>query len=154
MSNIPEQTAILKTVDICLSFGMVTAADNVGNQQTTVAGTVFLDARPPSAELYNWGFPTLISGSMVLSGTVTDQPDWSGGVAQFRFDDPNASQRFYDVSTNGNHASCANCPQPTTGVFYWWLAIFPGILIFLTVFSFNLIGDALRDAIDPKLKKQ
>jgi peptide/nickel transport system permease protein len=43
--------------------------------------------------------------------------------------------------------------DPTTGIFYWWLAIFPGILIFLTVFSFNLIGDALRDAIDPKLKK-
>jgi len=41
----------------------------------------------------------------------------------------------------------------STGVFNWWLAIFPGILIFLTVFSFNLIGDALRDAIDPKLKK-
>ena len=43
--------------------------------------------------------------------------------------------------------------DPTTGIFHWWLAIFPGILIFLTVFSFNLIGDALRDAIDPKLKK-
>ena len=43
--------------------------------------------------------------------------------------------------------------DPTTGIFYWWLAIFPGILIFLTVFSFNLIGDALRDAIDPKLEK-
>jgi len=41
----------------------------------------------------------------------------------------------------------------STGVFYWWLAIFPGIMIFLTVFSFNIIGDALRDAIDPKLKK-
>jgi peptide/nickel transport system permease protein len=44
--------------------------------------------------------------------------------------------------------------DPTTGVFNWWLAVFPGILIFLTVFGFNLIGDALRDAIDPKLKKQ
>lgn len=43
--------------------------------------------------------------------------------------------------------------DPDIGVFYWWLAIFPGILIFVTVFSFNLIGDALRDAIDPKLKK-
>jgi ABC-type dipeptide/oligopeptide/nickel transport system permease subunit len=43
--------------------------------------------------------------------------------------------------------------DPSTGVFYWWLAIFPGIMIFLTVFAFNLIGDSLRDAIDPKLKK-
>jgi ABC-type dipeptide/oligopeptide/nickel transport system permease subunit len=39
------------------------------------------------------------------------------------------------------------------GDFKWWLAIFPGLLIFLTVFSYNLMGEALRDAIDPKLKK-
>lgn len=41
----------------------------------------------------------------------------------------------------------------STGVFYWWLAIFPGIMIFFTVFSLNLVGDVLRDAIDPRLKK-
>ena len=39
------------------------------------------------------------------------------------------------------------------GRFMWWLAIFPGLAIFLTVLSYNLIGEALRDAIDPKLKK-
>jgi peptide/nickel transport system permease protein len=39
------------------------------------------------------------------------------------------------------------------GAFVWWLAIFPGFAIFLTVLSYNLIGEALRDAIDPKLKK-
>lgn len=39
------------------------------------------------------------------------------------------------------------------GTFSWWLAIFPGFAIFLTVLSYNLIGEALRDAIDPKLKK-
>jgi len=40
-----------------------------------------------------------------------------------------------------------------SGEFFWWLAIFPGMAIFLTVLSYNLIGEALRDAIDPKLKK-
>ncbi|TVQ29926.1 MAG: ABC transporter permease [Phycisphaeraceae bacterium] len=39
------------------------------------------------------------------------------------------------------------------GAFIWWLAIFPGFAIFLTVLSYNMIGEALRDAIDPKLKK-
>lgn len=39
------------------------------------------------------------------------------------------------------------------GSFLPWLAIFPGGAIFLTVLSYNLIGEALRDAIDPKLKK-
>ncbi|MEM7207103.1 MAG: ABC transporter permease [Pseudomonadota bacterium] len=37
--------------------------------------------------------------------------------------------------------------------FYWWMAFFPGGAIFLTVFSYNLIGDALRDAIDPNSHK-
>ncbi len=31
-----------------------------------------------------------------------------------------------------------------------WLAIFPGIAIFLTVLGFNLVGDGLRDALDPR----
>lgn len=39
------------------------------------------------------------------------------------------------------------------GDFVWWLAIFPGLVIFLTVLSLTLIGEALRDAIDPKLAK-
>lgn len=39
------------------------------------------------------------------------------------------------------------------GGFLWWLAIFPGMAIFLTTLAYNMIGEALRDAIDPKLKK-
>lgn len=34
-----------------------------------------------------------------------------------------------------------------------WIAIFPGLMIFITVLSFNLLGDGLRDALDPKLKQ-
>ncbi|OGQ79718.1 MAG: ABC transporter permease [Deltaproteobacteria bacterium RIFCSPLOWO2_12_FULL_60_19] len=33
-----------------------------------------------------------------------------------------------------------------------WMAIFPGIAISLSVFAFNLFGDSLRDALDPKLR--
>jgi len=35
----------------------------------------------------------------------------------------------------------------------WWLAIFPGFAIFITVTIFNLLGDGLADAIDPRLKQ-
>jgi peptide/nickel transport system permease protein len=31
----------------------------------------------------------------------------------------------------------------------WWMGVFPGLAIFLTVLSFNVVGDALRDALDP-----
>lgn len=34
--------------------------------------------------------------------------------------------------------------------FHWWLALAPGVLIFLTVFAYNVIGESLRDAIDPQ----
>ena len=35
----------------------------------------------------------------------------------------------------------------------WWLALFPGLSIFVTVLGINLLGDALRDILDPKLKR-
>jgi peptide/nickel transport system permease protein len=38
----------------------------------------------------------------------------------------------------------------TSGRFLWWLALFPGLAIFLTVMAYNLAGEGLRDAIDPR----
>jgi peptide/nickel transport system permease protein len=35
-----------------------------------------------------------------------------------------------------------------------WLTIFPGLAIFITVFGINLLGDGLRDVLDPKLRRQ
>jgi peptide/nickel transport system permease protein len=34
----------------------------------------------------------------------------------------------------------------------WWLVVFPGITITLTILTFNLVGDALRDHLDPRLR--
>jgi peptide/nickel transport system permease protein len=34
----------------------------------------------------------------------------------------------------------------------WWIATLPGIAIFVTVLSFNLVGDGFRDALDPRLR--
>ncbi len=38
--------------------------------------------------------------------------------------------------------------------FNWWIAAFPGLAIFLTVFAYILIGESLRDALDPKLNRR
>ncbi|HTZ76906.1 MAG TPA: ABC transporter permease subunit [Stellaceae bacterium] len=35
----------------------------------------------------------------------------------------------------------------------WWVVTFPGVAILVTVMAFNLLGDGLRDALDPKLKR-
>jgi peptide/nickel transport system permease protein len=34
----------------------------------------------------------------------------------------------------------------------WWLTVFPGLAILITVLSFNLFGEGLRDALDPRLR--
>ncbi|MDO3400846.1 ABC transporter permease [Mycolicibacterium neoaurum] len=51
-------------------------------------------------------------------------------------------------------------PQPSLGrmifdaqgfvTLAWWMAVFPGLAIFLIVLAFNLLGDGLRDVLDPK----
>lgn len=37
-------------------------------------------------------------------------------------------------------------------IYAWWVTFFPGLAIMLTVFSINLLGDGLRDALDPRLR--
>jgi len=34
----------------------------------------------------------------------------------------------------------------------WWVMTFPGLAIFITVLAFNLLGDGLREALDPRLR--
>jgi peptide/nickel transport system permease protein len=34
----------------------------------------------------------------------------------------------------------------------WWMAVYPGLCIIVTVFGFNILGDSLRDVLDPRLR--
>jgi peptide/nickel transport system permease protein len=36
----------------------------------------------------------------------------------------------------------------------WWISVFPGSFLFLTVLAMNLLGDGLRDALDPRSRKR
>nr|HPI04658.1 peptide ABC transporter permease [Candidatus Goldiibacteriota bacterium] len=36
----------------------------------------------------------------------------------------------------------------------WWLVLYPGLSIFAAVFSFNLLGEGLRDYLNPKLDRE
>jgi peptide/nickel transport system permease protein len=36
----------------------------------------------------------------------------------------------------------------------WWISVFPGAFLFITVLAFNLIGDGARDALDPRTRKR
>jgi peptide/nickel transport system permease protein len=35
----------------------------------------------------------------------------------------------------------------------WWLSVFPGMAILVTVLAYNLLGEGLRDALDPRLRQ-
>jgi oligopeptide transport system permease protein len=37
---------------------------------------------------------------------------------------------------------------------YWWLVLFPGIALAMTLFALNFLGDGLRDALDPRMKNR
>ncbi|WP_273692159.1 ABC transporter permease [Ketogulonicigenium vulgare] len=49
----------------------------------------------------------------------------------------------------GTLLSGARSYMPT----YWWTAVAPGLAIFFAVFAFNLLGDGLRDVLDPKARR-
>jgi peptide/nickel transport system permease protein len=36
----------------------------------------------------------------------------------------------------------------------WWMSVFPGLAIVLTVLALNLVGDGLNDALSPRLRRQ
>jgi peptide/nickel transport system permease protein len=84
--------------------------------------------------------PVLVNASFGVAGAILLESTLSFLGLGLGPDDPSWGQMLNQARTGG------------TG-FNWWIATFPGLAIFLTVFSYVLIGEAMRDAIDPKLRK-
>lgn len=63
-----------------------------------------------------------------------------------------ASLSFLGVGVPDEIPSWGSMLEDAAGVFEsaWWLLLFPGLFLLFTVLSFNLLGDGLRDALDPK----
>ncbi len=76
---------------------------------------------------YYLGFAIIIEASLSFLGVGAppDEPSW-GGIL-----------------------TVASKEAPETGI---WLLVFPGIFIFVAVLGFNILGDALRDILDPRLR--
>jgi ABC-type dipeptide/oligopeptide/nickel transport system permease subunit len=76
---------------------------------------------------YYLGFAIIIEASLSFLGVGSppDVPSWGGMLTI-------ASQRHVNTAP--------------------WVGIFPGLAIFIVVLGFNLLGDALRDILDPKLR--
>lgn len=59
---------------------------------------------------------------------------------------------FLGFGTQAPKASWGSLVNESQSPEHWWIQIFPGLVIFLTVTCYNLAGDAVRDALDPKMK--
>ena len=68
--------------------------------------------------------PIIVRATIGMGATPPD-PDWGLAIAESRQYLPEA----------------------------WWFSTFPGLAIFLTVLGFNLLGDGLRDIVDPRLRR-
>ena len=81
--------------------------------------------------------PVLISASFAIAGAILAEASLSFlgfGVAA-------TSVTWGSVLSEARGATSA-----------WWLAVFPGFMIFLTVVAYNLVGEGIRDALDPRLR--
>ena len=84
--------------------------------------------------------PVLVNASFSVAGAILLESTLSFLGLGLLPEDPSWGQLLNQARSGG------------TG-FNWWIATFPGLAIFLTVFSYVLIGEAMRDALDPKLRK-
>jgi peptide/nickel transport system permease protein len=61
-----------------------------------------------------------------------------------------AGLSFIGVGIQPPRASWGNIMHEATSVSLWWLSLFPGLAIVATMLSINVLGDRLRDALDPR----
>lgn len=59
---------------------------------------------------------------------------------------------FLGLGIKEPQASWGGVVNESKNVNNWWIQVFPGVAIFITVTCYNLVGDAIRDAMDPKAR--
>lgn len=87
--------------------------------------------------LPNTATPVIVAATLLVAGTIIAESGLS--FLGFGVQPP--------TPTWGNMLSSAQAEMLKGN---WWMAFFPGLMIFLTVISINYIGDGLRDALDPR----
>jgi peptide/nickel transport system permease protein len=109
----------------------VTAATVLGASQVRVVGRHILP------NILN---PLIVAASIAASAAILSL----------------AALSFLGIGTQPPQPDWGSMIQSATGYLnkYPWLSFGPGIAIFITVFSFYMLGDALRDALDPRLRNR
>ncbi len=82
--------------------------------------------------------PVLVAGAFGVAGAILTE----SALSYLGFGAPPPTPSWGEMISQGN----ANLEAA------WWMIVFPGLSIFLTVTVYNLAGDGLRDAMDPKMR--
>jgi len=127
--NVPFYARVARAeAAIRRNAGFVQAAKLSGNSDIRILATqIFPNALPPMAvqASLNMGWAILNAAGLSFIGLGVRPPTPEWGIM---------------VAEGANFIISGE----------WWLAIFPGMALMLTVFTFNLLGDALRDIVDPR----
>lgn len=85
--------------------------------------------------------PIIVAATMGIAGAILSE----SGLSYFGLGVMPPTPSWGNMLTNAQELSTMlNAP---------WKAFYPGLFIFITVLSFNFVGDGLRDALDPRLKQ-
>ncbi len=90
--------------------------------------------------------PVLVSATFGVAGAILLE----SGLSFLGFGAPPPTPSWGELLTQA-HVHLAYLPGGGA-LGAWWLALYPGLAIFLAVCAFNLVAEALRDALDPRLK--
>lgn len=108
----------------------VTAARAIGAKNRRIIWTVILPNAAP---------PLIVSATLTIGVAIL----FEAGLSFLGLGDPNTMSWGLMIGSNRAYILDA-----------WWPVTFPGLAIFLTVFSVSLIGDGLNDAFNPKLRER
>ncbi|WP_146592294.1 ABC transporter permease [Puniceibacterium confluentis] len=127
--NVPFYARLVRAeVNIRRNAGFVQAAKLTGNSDIRVlAMHIFPNALPPMMVQVSlnlgWAILNAAGLSFIGLGVRPPTPEWGIMVAEGA-----------NFIVSGE----------------WWLAVFPGLWLMIAVFTFNLLGDGLRDIVDPR----
>jgi len=93
--------------------------------------------------------PMLVSATMDLGVVVLV----AAGLSYIGFGPPTGTAEWGKMVSDGQQYFLSTVVY--NGVEYnpWWMVTFPGLMIFMFVMGFNLLGDGLRDILDPRLRR-
>jgi len=132
IASIPEYTRVVRGTTLSVrETEYVTAARVIGARDPAIVIRHILpNVLPPIIVLVTLG----IAGAIILGSTLSflglgikpPEPEWGNMLSDGR-----SMMRHF-----------------------WWVSFFPGLAIMLTVLAINLLGDGLRDALDPRLRNR